>query len=283
MRPPLPAAPPGLAVGYCALRGTGDGWRLVDVSAAGDPALVAAWAALEGARFDGPWDPRLPSPRDASRLRAMSPDDCAVRARLASVADERRVLVIDADRLIGWVSWISATPLSRRAVDGLEAGVPATTAAVIAWARAATHRTGTRWSLLFDAEGRVDGTSAGSAWLSAAERDQLGAWVAAVHQGAAPSARVRGLPCEAIRLDGATTRYLVHVVVPAAPRLDPLWRLPTQQRRVVEAVSVGATVEEAARHLALAPQTVRQHLKAAYESLGVGSRAEVARLRFEAR
>lgn len=53
-------------------------------------------------------------------------------------------------------------------------------------------------------------------------------------------------------------------------------RLTPRQLEVCELAATGATAEEVARHLGISPHTVRQHLKMAYQELGVANRVELA-------
>jgi DNA-binding CsgD family transcriptional regulator len=64
-----------------------------------------------------------------------------------------------------------------------------------------------------------------------------------------------------------------------APNTLPTWAaaLTPRQREVAELLAHGATSPEAARHLGLGVETVRTHVKAIYDRLGIASRAELAR------
>lgn len=63
---------------------------------------------------------------------------------------------------------------------------------------------------------------------------------------------------------------------PAAPRLTP------QEMQVVRLVAEGGSNQEVAAQLFLSPRTVAYHLYKAYPKLGVGSRADLARLDLDA-
>ena len=71
---------------------------------------------------------------------------------------------------------------------------------------------------------------------------------------------------------GTETLYLVCVRQRPARRL-----LSRRQLEVAELAAVGATVDEIASTLEIAANTVRHHLKAAYSTLGVSNRVELAR------
>jgi DNA-binding CsgD family transcriptional regulator len=284
MSPPLPRAA-GEVVLYLGLRGEGASCRLIDVAVAGPGA--ERFADLDGRPFLGPWDPRLPPTRAVGRLRRSEPGECQLADEELPARgglDELRWLIQDGDRLIGWLSWVAVeSPFSKKDEARIGALAPGAASAVARWARDALQRTGRRWNVLFQPDGQLDAASQGvSSWLTPAEAAAMGAWVVEHHDGRAGThAHIKGLPCELVRLDGPTPRYLVQALVPAAPRLDPLWVLSAQQRKVVDLASFGATVDEVARSLSLAPPTVKRHLKDAYKTLGVANRAEVARLRWE--
>lgn len=273
------------AVMIAGLRGEDAAARLIEVHARGPDDAVSALRKLEGHKASGPWSMRLPPAGTVDRLWTVSPGQCALHDHVAAqgLGEELRMLVSDGDRLVGWVSWWTRSPLSRRQRDAVNGCLPQVTESVRAWARGGLHRTGRRWNVLFDANGHFDNASPGArSWLTPREADELAAWVRDVHAGAAPpDAVVRGLPAEALLLEGDPVRYLVQVLVPGRPRLDPLWPLPERQRQVLELASVGATAPEIGRHLGIAAETVKRHLKLAYASLGVGSRVEIARLRWE--
>lgn len=64
-----------------------------------------------------------------------------------------------------------------------------------------------------------------------------------------------------------------------APERAPTWAtaLTPRQREVADLLAHGATAPEVARHLGVAVETVRTHVKAIYDKLGIASRAELAR------
>ena len=271
---------------FVGLRGEGDHARLVDVHARGPAEALPPLLALDGQPLPGPWTASLPPPGALGRLWKVRRGQCGLHdgvVRAMGWRDDRRLLIDDGDRLIGFVAWLSREPVSRRAVDQLGAGADALKQAVIAWARDGLHKTGRRWNLLFTQDGALDNATPGVRdWLTPREAAALGAWVRDLARGEAlPEARIHGLPAEALKLDGEPPRYLVQVTVPGRPRLDPFCTLTHMQRVVAELASVGATAAEIGRHCDISPETVRRHLKQAYARLGVASRAEVARLRWE--
>lgn len=62
------------------------------------------------------------------------------------------------------------------------------------------------------------------------------------------------------------------------PALSPTDRLSERQKQCLELVAKGHTSKQIGRILNLSPSTVDNHLNAAVERLGVGSRVEAARL-----
>lgn len=271
---------------FVGLRGEGEHARLVDLHARGPTAATTPLLALEGQPLPGPWTATLPPPGALGGLWKVRRGECGLHDgpfRTYGWRDDRRVLIDDGDRLIGFVAWLHRKPISRRASDLLAQAAPDLKRAVLAWAREGLHKTGRRWNLLFDADGQLANTTPGvQGWLTPREADALGAWIREVGRGEAPpEGRIHGLPAEALRLDGEPTRYLVQVTVPGRPRLDPFCCLTAMQRVVVEFASVGATAVEIGKHCDISPETVKRHLKQAYARLGVASRAEVARLRWE--
>jgi DNA-binding CsgD family transcriptional regulator len=68
---------------------------------------------------------------------------------------------------------------------------------------------------------------------------------------------------------------------PVTPRADtgrPIDRLTAQELQVVRLAALGKTNREIACQLFLSPRTVGYHLYKAYPKLGIGARAELARM-----
>lgn len=81
------------------------------------------------------------------------------------------------------------------------------------------------------------------------------------------------------RLDGeGGVRYLVSVRPAARPALSPVAALSPVQRRIAEYIAVGAQRGEVATALGIGAETVRSHMRAIYERLGVANRLELARV-----
>jgi len=75
-----------------------------------------------------------------------------------------------------------------------------------------------------------------------------------------------------VRLEGrGGPRYLVRLV----PHRRALAHLTAQQREIADAAAAGATNAEIARSVGLSINTVKYHLKAVYEVLGVATRLEL--------
>lgn len=80
------------------------------------------------------------------------------------------------------------------------------------------------------------------------------------------------------RLDGVDDQaphWLIHLEPAPRARLEPVHRLTARQREVAELAACGVRNKEIAGHLRISPATVKVHLRAAYDVLGVGSRAEL--------
>ena len=67
------------------------------------------------------------------------------------------------------------------------------------------------------------------------------------------------------------------VLLELKPR-SPLESLTSRERTVVEAFAAGESYKEVARHLDMAPATVRHHLRSAYVKLNVTNKAEITKM-----
>jgi DNA-binding CsgD family transcriptional regulator len=76
---------------------------------------------------------------------------------------------------------------------------------------------------------------------------------------------------------GGASRYLLHLDPLQPLRVARTSALSRMQREVAQLAASGATAPEIAQMMALAPSTVRTHLRLIYRSLEVSSRAELAR------
>jgi DNA-binding NarL/FixJ family response regulator len=97
-----------------------------------------------------------------------------------------------------------------------------------------------------------------------------------LHLGMQPSQIARAI---SLASEGETVfpRELVTGLISEEEPPD-LLALTARQREILELVAQGLTNAEIARRLFLTEGTVKQHLRAAYKALGVGSRVQAARL-----
>lgn len=135
--------------------------------------------------------------------------------------------------------------------------------------------------LVFDADGRHVSTSIDAApWLDTPDLiERLGALaVALCRSGAVRSEHfVRRARVRFERLEGAVPRVLAVVDEGDHHRPGAREKLTEAQRKVADLAAAGATVKEIASALDRSPETVRDHLKAIYDRLGIGSRVELGR------
>jgi len=113
---------------------------------------------------------------------------------------------------------------------------------------------------------------------SPALRERLAKRVVAIDQGKSDRGWSVAGPhaCEIVRMDGALgVRYLVAWRLLQHPR-HAASGLSSRQREVAVYAAAGATQREIAKALSISPNTVKTHLKAVYQLLGVGSRVELA-------
>lgn len=152
---------------------------------------------------------------------------------------------------------------------------------VAAWRRrlAQCRSPGSRSYLVFDGGGRLISISKdASRWLRRPSTlDHIQGLVARAIDGQPPSrAFVRRAPLTLERLDGGGVLAIVEEG--DHHRSGPREKLTDAQRRVADLAVAGATVKEIAAGLERSPETVRDHLKAIYDRLGIGSRVELGRV-----
>ncbi len=135
--------------------------------------------------------------------------------------------------------------------------------------------------LVLDARGRVRFASLEArAWLRRSGfRSHLAQLVRSADRERSPSSTHGGGLIDLVRIhgEGGRVRYLAHVTPMRRLRLAPAAALTPVQREIAALVAAGATLPEIAQMTGRSRETVRSHVKAIYERLGVASRAELAR------
>ncbi|MEZ4434206.1 MAG: LuxR C-terminal-related transcriptional regulator [bacterium] len=136
--------------------------------------------------------------------------------------------------------------------------------------------------LVFDADGRHVSTSIDAApWLDSVEMiSRLGALAVSLCKAGGVRAEhfVRRARVRLERLDGAVPRVLALIDEGDHHRPGAREKLTDAQRKVADLAVAGATAKEIASALDRSPETVRDHLKAIYIRLGIGSRVELSRV-----
>ena len=130
-------------------------------------------------------------------------------------------------------------------------------------------------TLVIAPDGRVLAASEhASAWLSTAGFDAL---LDAVARDDVRSTFFRSASVTMCRVDGEIGPALVVTIAPRALlRLPTVMTLSRARRRVAALAGLGLTVPEIAAELGRGAETVRTHLNAVYEGLGIACRAELA-------
>lgn len=155
---------------------------------------------------------------------------------------------------------------------------------VTAWRRGQAQCNGPDQAsfLVFDADGRHVSTSIDAApWLREPEIvARIGSLAVALCRSGAVRAEhfVRRARVRLERLEGAVPRVLAVAEEGDHHRPGAREKLTEAQRRVADLAAAGATVKEIAAALERSPETVRDHLKAIYDRLGIGSRVELGRV-----
>lgn len=168
------------------------------------------------------------------------------------------------------------------AIRGIEAALARWFVAACRRAAGGCNAPGSQSFVVFDPDGRPLSTSHGAAaWIrSAPVIDRLGRLAAALSASAVHRAVhfVHRAPVRFERLDGPAARVLAIVEEGGHHRPGAREKLTDAQRKVADLAVAGATVKEIAADLGRSPETVRDHLKAIYERLGIGSRVELGRM-----
>jgi len=137
-------------------------------------------------------------------------------------------------------------------------------------------------ALLFHASGSLGyASSAGARWLDAERRARCEEVARAVASGRLPAGDViidAAVTARFSRLHGQGHAQVLATLSPTHPVLvSPLVDLSPRQRRVAAYAAAGANAFEIAEDMGLSPHTVRDHLKVIYRTLGVSSRAALAK------
>lgn len=174
-------------------------------------------------------------------------------------------LVVDGGAVWGWLALRVERGSARR-------GWSQAAAALVA-ERAPTVGGG---ALLLCRDGRVQWGSAGArGWLRVPGRHE--ALLAVLRKGPGTTSWVDGA---AVTVDWGTGADgpcpLVHIQPPAPVPLPPVAALTPSQYEVASFAAHAATAAEIARAVERSVQTVRSHLKSAYQRLGVANRIELA-------
>ncbi|MDB4955809.1 MAG: hypothetical protein JWO36_3378 [Myxococcales bacterium] len=203
--------------------------------------------------------------------------------RPAGFVEQIRLLVYHGPRFVGWIGAmrrLGASAFSRRDSDRLASLVrPVSDAVIAADALAHVEAPGNAYAVVRP-NGSVEyATPAARAWLDGpGHRAAVRRWVIAADRNSETDAANLFAHHDArlVRLDSAGgVRYLLKLA-PILPILRSLVLSP-RQREVAELAADGATVDEIAADVACDRETVRSHLRAIYQRLGVSTRVELAR------
>lgn len=243
-----------------------------------------------------PWpagDPRLPDPTWCARfvaIDAILPAGELEQTELYNrcyapigIHDQIRMMLYSRGRHVAWVGALRTrgeSPFGRKELNRLRAiSGPIADALVCAdaTARAAGPHEGA--DLVMDSSGRVEFAS-DAAQMVLAHPDRgamLAAWARHVERSRTPPRVLAGHTVRWCRLSGSGgSRYLLHLEPIEPVRLGATFELSRTQRRVAEYAAAGVRVAEIAEELGVAATTVRTHLRAVYETLGVANRVELA-------
>ena len=266
----------------------------------GDEVLLGR--AIDG-HAEEPAAPDLPERGDANRFRTLEelpPATLAtLRERLPEVADRAEAMLYtrppraerrDAGEFLGRLlvgRGALGRPFSDRQRAALDDAVPELVATLRALriaqrdALASTIELEAGVSaLVFSRGGNLEHGSRGALrWLQGghteAVRGALGEfWGQETHARVLDGVTLRFTRMAAV----GTPRVLVTLEPARAVRLSPLYALSRRQREVAYLAAKGVSAPEIGTLLSISAATVRVHLKAVYQALAVGSRAELGRL-----
>jgi DNA-binding NarL/FixJ family response regulator len=109
-------------------------------------------------------------------------------------------------------------------------------------------------------------------------REAIGAGASGLLHTGIPSQEIRRAVSVALEGETVLPRKLLSMWLEERRRTDPNLVLRPRQLEILRLASEGLTNAQIARNLYLAESTVKQHLRAAYEELGVRNRNEAAGL-----
>jgi DNA-binding CsgD family transcriptional regulator len=121
------------------------------------------------------------------------------------------------------------------------------------------------WALLSRARALSDGVASGTARLRL--RDHRGRWLV-LHASALTSHGEPSAASVAVVIEPAKSSEIAPIIIEA-------YSLTTREREVVGALASGDTTSEIATRLFMSQHTVRDHIKAVFDKVGVSSRAEL--------
>jgi DNA-binding CsgD family transcriptional regulator len=263
--------------------------------AGGDADLVNFCCGIDGrpVRTNLPWDPKLPGPRERNRFVTMQyepkqmidSEGWAWREFYGRqhIPVQARALFYDGPRFLGWLGLLRRRdrPFDRDIVQQLDRLVePVISALVTAESIERSYCTAPA-DILFNLESRsVDFASESSReWLSSEWMESLEQVIAHAERGGCFPAAVilNGRQFRVVRMLGnCGLRYLLTAEAIDLPVVNPTAALTPRQREVAEYAAAGATNPEIAKALDLSVYTVNDHIRAIYERLSIGSRAELA-------
>ena len=199
------------------------------------------------------------------------------------VTDQLALLVYDGPRCVGWLGALrfKHEPMfSARHARRLQPLVATLAAALVAadrTERAAVTEEGA--DLVLDGNGKLLlATQAGLNWLELTRSAPLlQRWTKSIERTGSHIRQVGSTQLNWTRLHGASgVRYLLHVAPLGNVALREDSALSLRQREVARLAANGMTSSEIAAVLGRSTETVRSHLREAYQRLGVGSRGELA-------
>ena len=279
-------------------------WRVTDVCACGEPPpsqdttlrLVQALQQLHGPDWDPEFPTRHETPQRFHNLAALERHLSAAHIDRTRhdhltplhIKDAARVVLYHGARFIGCLGLFRAAHHKRFTSAELSRYNDA--ARTLRQTLIEANRRNDRWSqphplrliLGADAQLQMSTHPQGDAWLTPRRLSQLTPILRRLktHTGTT-TALVHGAEVHLTRLltadpDHKGSSFLLTVHPPTRPQLNPMALLTGRQREVADFAAAGATSTEIADTLGISTETVRKHLKAIYQRLGVGNRVELS-------